>query len=268
MKQAAASAAKALVDPGTHVMSEPARRPPSEVGAEDRDEGPVAGDARARLELRLSAHLRRGRARVVVTDNVRTMVSVRKGQGVITFRVHHMFCDAPPRVVRALARYAEAGDRDAGRVLRAYVERNESRIRPSRTPARRPVCDTAGRYHDLRAIFDDLNARYFDGRIQAAITWGRRMRRRRRRRSIKLGSYDFENRLIRIHPVLDAADVPRYYVAWVVYHEMLHEVCDIPVKDGRRVYHTPEFRRAEAAFEDYAKAVLWERANVSKLLER
>jgi hypothetical protein len=34
------------------------------------------------------------------------------------------------------------------------------------------------------------------------------------------------------------------------------------------VYHTPEFRRAEALFERYAEAVLWERTMVHKLLDR
>ncbi len=276
MKQPPVSAAKAIRDGRSSPMSEPARTPPSPGPKKAERTLEVEGtravgpgeDGRAALELRLSAYLRSGRARVVLTDNRRTMVSIRRGRGVVTFRVHHMFADAPPKVVRALARYAERNDAEASKVLRAYVEANDVRIRREDQPGRAVPCDTAGRYHDLREIFDDLNRRYFDGGIVASITWGRRMKRKRRRRSIKLGSYDFERRVIRVHPVLDAADVPRYYVAWVVYHEMLHEVCDIPIKDGRRIYHTPEFRRAEAAFEDYARAVLWERANVAKLLDR
>lgn len=272
MKQSSVSAAKAVRPHVEGTMTEPARKTdevpePAERAAPPNGGGDRAG-GRARLEVRLDAYLRGGRARVVLTDNLRTMVSIRRGQGVITFRVHHMFCEAPARVVRALARYAERSDREASRILQAYVEANDCRIRAPDAARRSVPCDTAGRYHDLQEIFDDLNRRYFAGRIRATITWGRRMKRRRKRRSIKLGSYDFEQRLIRIHPILDAADVPRFYVAWVVYHEMLHEVCDIPIKDGRRVYHTPEFRRAEAAFEDYARAVMWERANVSKLLER
>jgi hypothetical protein len=77
-----------------------------------------------------------------------------------------------------------------------------------------------------------------------------------------------EEALIRIHPVLDAADVPRFFVEWIVYHEMLHEIHDMPVVDGRRVYHTREFREAESRFEHYADAVLWERSNVHRLLDR
>ena len=112
---------------------------------------------------------------------------------------------------------------------------------------------------------EGLNARYFAGAIQAKITWGPRTRRRPGRDSIKLGSYSVDEQLIRIHPVLDAGDVPRFFVEWIIYHEMLHEVHDMPIVDGRRVYHTPEFRRAEALFERYAEAVLWERTMVHKL---
>jgi hypothetical protein len=223
--------------------------------------------ARAELGTRLTAHLGKGRARVVVTDNLHTMVSIKRGHGVLTFRIHHMFVGAPPAVVRALARYAERQDRDAARMLRAFIESNELQIR-RRTEPRATACDVQGKHHNLQEIFDDLNARYFDGAIEARITWGPRTRRRRGRGSIKLGSYTCEDLLIRIHPVLDARDVPRFFVEWIVYHEMLHEIHDMPVVDGRRMYHTAEFRRAEARFDRYAEAVLWERTYLHKLLDR
>lgn len=222
--------------------------------------------ARRALQDRLAAYLDKGRARVVLTDNVHTMVSIKRGDGVVTFRLHRMFAAAPPTVLRALARYADGRDAASARMLRAFVDHNEAQIR--RGEQGPILCDVEGKYHNLLEIFDELNAEYFAGCIQARITWGARGRRKRTRDSIKLGSYTFEDQLIRIHPVLDAADVPRFFVAWIVYHEMLHEVYDMPVVDGRRVYHTPEFRSAEAKFERYAEAVLWERTHLAKLLER
>ena len=222
---------------------------------------------RDELQARLGAHLVRGRARVVVTDNVRTMLSIKRGQGVYTFRLHHMFVDAPPLVLRAIANYAEQQDREAAELLRAFIDSNDEAIR-SRVEPRPVAIDTQGRWHNLQAIFDEINAHYFDNRIRARITWGSRTRRKRGRQSIKLGSYTVEDELIRIHPVLDAEDVPWLFLAWVVYHEMLHEIHDMPIVDGRRVYHTREFRRAEAQFDQYAEAVLWERTNLHKLLDR
>lgn len=242
--------------------------------AEEEDVAPtpshpdeVREHRRRELQERLSAHLKSGRPRVVLTDNVHTMLSVKRGQGVLTLRIHHMFADAPPVIVRALAQYAEGKGRDAGRLLRAFIDANDHMIRTrSRT---RPISvDIEGKYYNLQELFDDLNQHYFDGQIQARITWGQRSRRKRGRGSIKLGSYTVEDALIRIHPVLDAADVPQFFIEWIIYHEMLHEIHDMPIVDGRRIYHTREFRRDEALFEHYAEAVLWERTNLHKLLDR
>lgn len=241
---------------------------PTEAGEPTGEANEASGDdLREELQERLAAYVHRGRVRVVLTDNLHTMVSVKKGQGVVTFRLHHMFAEAPPAVLRALARYAEKQDRSASAVLRAFVDSHEHLVRERDTP-RAVTCDVEGKFHNLQAIFDELNEQYFGNRVRARITWGPRTRRKRSRDSIQLGSYTVEDELIRIHPVLDARDVPRFFVGWIVYHEMLHELHDMPIVDGRRVYHTPEFRRAEAQYDRYAESVLWERTNLSKLLER
>lgn len=235
--------------------------PYSEMTAKQREA------ARAALQERLGAYLRTGAPRIVLTDNVHTMVSIKRGQGVVTFRLHHMFLDAPSIVLRELGRYSERQTRDAAKLLRDFIDARDHMVRRRESP--RPVTlDVEGKHHNLQEIFDELNEQYFEGAIRARITYGPRTKRRRSRDSIKLGSYTFEDELIRIHPVLDASDVPRFFVAWIVYHEMLHEIHDMPVVDGRRVYHTPEFRRAEAQFDQYAEAMLWERTNLHRLLER
>lgn len=229
---------------------------------------PATEDAlRQWLQRRLSAYLKSGRARIIFTDNVHTMLSVKRGQGVYTLRMHRMFAAAPPAVLRAVVRYAQAQDRESAALLRRFIDGHEHLIRESERP-RTQQLDTEGKHFNLQALFDGLNTRYFGNAIEAKITWGPRAKRRPGRESIKLGSYSIEERLIRVHPVLDAVDVPRFFVEWIIYHEMLHEVHDMPIVDGRRVYHTPEFRRAEALFDRYAEAVLWERTQVHKLLDR
>lgn len=222
---------------------------------------------RAELQARLAAYVSRGRARVVLTDNTHTMMSVKRGQGVTSFRLHHMFTDAPSAVLRAVVRYAERQDAEASALLKHFIDANEVKIRAP-TGSRPVALDVEGKHHNLQSLYDDLNERYFDGKIRARITWGHRGKRRRRRGSIRLGSYTVEDELIRIHPVLDASDVPEWFVAWIVYHEMLHEIHDMPIVDGRRIYHTREFREAEAQFEHYAACVSWERTHLDKLLTR
>jgi hypothetical protein len=214
-----------------------------------------------RLQQVLSAPLS-----LTLTDNQSTMVSVKRRGGTLRARVHHMFVDAPDRVLRALARYIARADRKDSAMLGGFIEGNHWRIRRGRAAGRRkPVIDSRGDFHDLGAILDDLNARYFKNEIDARITWGARARPRRRQ-SIKMGSYSVEERLIRVHPSLDREHVPRYFVEWIVFHEMLHQVFDIPKVNGRRQFHTPEFLARERAFEHYERARRWERRHLDHLL--
>jgi len=209
------------------------------------------------------------RVRLVVHDNRSTMVSFRRVSGLLHYRVHHMFLDAPKDVVHALAAFAGPGQgmaarrRDAGGRIDAYVRQHRARIgepRPAQLQAR-------GSVHDLQAIFDRLNARYFQGRVEARIGWGPN-RGGRRRRTIKTGVYVQDARLIRIHPALDRHEVPELYVAAVVFHEMLHQVVPAIERNGRRLVHSAEFRRHERAYPDHAIAKRWEEENLQLLLHR
>ena len=234
-------------------------------------------EAQDSLERRIRAHLARGRVQVTLTDNRYTMISVRRLAGKdagkderrsrrYEVRLHHMFADADPVITRALAHYIADNDADASRILGDFIDANADHVRGRSRRAPAQLIFTAGEHHDLRAIVDELNARYFANRIEAAITWGARTGRPRRRNSIKMGSYSVEDRLIRIHRSLDRAFVPRFFVAWIVFHEMLHQVHDIRVKNGRREFHSKEFLADEAGFELYEDAKLWERRHLDALL--
>jgi hypothetical protein len=225
--------------------------------------------ARDRLARRITAYLGPGRIELVITDNRHTMISVRKrstfrGQ-VFGLRLHHMFLECQPQIARALGRYVAKNDKAASALLGRYIDANQVMIdRPAAAPRR---ISPQGEHHDLGAILADLNHRYFGDAVSARITWGRGGPvGHARRRSIKMGSYCPEEMLIRIHPALDHAWVPRFFVQWIVFHEMLHELHEMPVVKGRRQYHTAAFRRDEARFEHHTRAAAWERDNLDRLL--
>jgi hypothetical protein len=222
--------------------------------------------AAERLADSLSVHVGE-RVRLVVHDNRSTMVSFKREAGLLHYRVHHMFLDAPVDVVEALAAFAGPGRgmaarrRDAGGRIDAYVREHRARIAEPR-PAR---VDPRGRTHDLASIFRRLNDEHFDGAVEAHITWGPN-RGGRRRRTIKTGVYVQDARLIRIHPALDRPEVPEFYVAAVVFHEMLHQAVPAVERNGRRIVHGAEFRRRERAYPDHTRARAWEEENLELLL--
>jgi len=205
--------------------------------------------------------------RLIVHDNRSTMVSFRRAAGALHYRVHHMFLDAPGEVVRALAHFAgpargaAARRRDAGGRIDAFVRTRRDRIGAPKVGRLQP----RGRAHDLQAIFDRLNAQEFDGAIQARIGWGA-VRPGARRRTVKTGVYLQDARVIRIHPTLDRPEVPEFYVAAVVFHEMLHQAVPAREVGRRRIVHGPEFRRRELAYRDHARARAWELRHLSLLL--
>ncbi|MFT3692131.1 MAG: hypothetical protein QM831_03255 [Kofleriaceae bacterium] len=229
---------------------------------------PEIADAQDSLERRIRAHMTKGRVTVILTDNRYTMISVRRipKEKRYEVRLHHMFADADPVITRALARYIAENDAEASRVLGDFIDSNSGHVRgrARRQPAQ--VIFTQGEFHDLRSIYDELNARYFGNKIEALITWGQKTGRPKRRNSIKMGSYAVEDRLIRIHRSLDRAFVPRFFVAWIVFHEMLHQVHDIRVKNGRREFHSKEFLADEAMYEHFDQAKSWERQHLDALL--
>lgn len=245
------------------------------VGAEDRsawladaDASPFESDARfTRVGLEMHLQVLCGRElSLCLTDNERTMISTRNHRGRYVVRVHHMFLDAPPPVVAALGGYLSQTDPDAPRLLFDFIKSQRQRIR-RRTEPRTTALRVDGQHHDLTAILGQLNRQYFDDEVQARIGWGKQSGpRKRMRRSIKLGSYRSADALIRIHPVLDAAWVPGFFVAFIVYHEMLHQVVAPTVRGSRREYHSPEFRARERQFLAYDEAIAWERAHLRRLL--
>ena len=211
----------------------------------------------------LSANLRIP-VRLSVTDNRSTMVSFRRSAHALQLRLHHMFLDAPEDVVRAVADYAGRGNRLAGVILDDYIRGQQPRIRQERHAAEADL-DPQGRCFNLQEMFAQLNRTYFQNTIQARVGWGR-LPPRRRRKSIRLGVYDHQTREIRIHPALDRPEVPAFFVEFILFHEMLHQLFPSSNATGRRVHHPRAFREREKAFPLYAAALRWERENLHLLL--
>jgi hypothetical protein len=128
-----------------------------------------------------------------------------------------------------------------------------------------------GRYHNLDAYLQDLEDDYFyPQQLDLHICWGRWPREGYK--NVSLGNCYPSRHLIRISPILDCKQVPRYFVKYVIFHEMLHYVTPYEehhTDDG--VYfsvHTPAFLEAEAKYKYYAKALRWEENNVHKFFRK
>jgi len=204
---------------------------------------------------------------LTITNNRSTMMSVRPSGGRLKVRLHRMFLDAPPRVREAVAAWARNPKaKAAGRVVDAFIRDQRHKLD---LPASKPAhVQSRGNFHDLREIYADVNAAEFQNSVDAPITWGK-FTARGRRRSIRLGSYSPDQHLIRVHPLLDQEFVPRWFVRYIVFHEMLH--ADLGIQrspTGRRRIHHRGFVEREQAYPDYERALRWldDPRNLARLL--
>ena len=229
-----------------------------------------------RLELlRRLNRLSSGKLRsLTLTDNRRTILTVRPAPAAdrsrLELRIHHSFVEAPEEVLRAVADFVESKKgseraRQALTLIREHFSRHKSKTGRHRKAVLRPE----GCALDLRELVVDLNQRYFEGRLSVDVSWGRAAAgacRRGRGSSLQLGSYSYEDNLIRVHRVLDDPGVPRYVVEAVVHHELLHADMPPEIRNGRRFFHTPEFRRRERQFRLLGRANAWIQEHLPELL--
>lgn len=216
--------------------------------------------------------------RVVYTRARRTPLQVRRRaearavvHRTIEVRMHAMFATAPAEIRRAVAVWIRSGRRapracaELDRWILASLERLPPRAE------RQLALRSAGRQHDLAALSADILRHeladdFPDDARWPRITWGRRIRSRTRH-SLRLGSFDPDGSVVRIHPVLDQAAVPESFVRYVVFHELLHAALPPrPGKGARWIHHSAAFKKRERAYAGHAAALCWEETHMGELI--
>lgn len=227
-----------------------------------KNELTIRGQVRVELALR---HCLGPRVIVSLTTNRSTMISYNRRRGVLYVRVHAIFADAPLLVLEAMATFVSGGRATVrqAKLIDDWIELNRHQIR--KPESKLMIVQPIGEVHDLQTSMDRLNALHFKSSSQAAITWSKAAKNQKRT-SIRMGSYCDEQRLIRIHPALDQAFVPLYFVESVIFHELLHESHGVKEKDGRRCIHSEAFLEDERRFPEFDDSRRWERKNLNQLL--
>jgi hypothetical protein len=192
---------------------------------------------------------------IVITDNSTSMLSIKERKGIAIVRLNRMFLYAGDSVLNEIADYIKH-NRKKTLLIREFINRHTHSLK--KNPPRKVTIRTEGRYHDLKEIYHSINQEYFSEKISASITWGAKSPKRAAAKRT-LGSYSYHSNIIRINPQLDSTKVPRYYMEFLVYHEMLHAEIGVKRDNGRRIVHSREFKKREKEFSLYKRAVAWEK---------
>lgn len=114
-------------------------------------------------------------------------------------------------------------------------------------------------HHYLDALAAEVHRTYFQKYPPLPVRWGHQISRKRRR-SIRLGSYNHHTGEIRIHPLLNARQIPAFFIQSIIHHEYLHHILG-----GS---HNRRFHAQERKFRYYREAQEWIRRNLFMLLGR
>lgn len=213
------------------------------------------------------------RVHIVFHRNRRTMISWSRKDGAGILRLHQIFARAPASVLDAVVRHfftsLEAREKSALRALiMDFVDANRhATICESHFPRVRPP---RGRFYDL----DDIHKRVIELHVPEYRSRNGllRMGWSYRRTPSLMGKWiegpPGRPNLIVVNRLLDTKEVPSFYVEYIVYHELLHDLFPIERRAGRWVHHSAEFRRRERDFPRYRDARRWEEQELPELLCR
>ena len=122
-----------------------------------------------------------------------------------------------------------------------------------------PLPWTLDGHHHLASLAAEVHRTYFFKYPQLRVRWGHQIQRKSRR-SIRLGSYNHVTNEIRIHPSLNAANIPAFFIQSIIHHEYLHHVLG--------ANHDRRFHSHERKFHYYRESKEWIRRNLFLLLGR
>jgi len=111
--------------------------------------------------------------------------------------------------------------------------------------------------HHLDSLAAEIHRTYFFKYPPLSVKWGQRITRKRRR-SIRLGSYNHHTNEIRVHPSLNAPNIPAFFIQSIIHHEYLHHVLG--------ANHNRRFHAHERQFRYYRESREWIRRNLFSLL--
>ncbi len=184
---------------------------------------------------------------IVITRNRASMLSVRFHPDRICIRMHEAFLNAPQDILQSLKDWLKTRRRERWHPIAEFAKNIQIREAP---PAH---VRTTGEVYDLKELLREVSQEFFGGKPKCQITWGRagRRKKRARTRTVHWGTYDTRIKLIRVNPRLDSKTVPRSFVKYIIYHELLHECIPAERRNGRNAHHHATFKIMDRKFPDW-----------------
>jgi hypothetical protein len=194
---------------------------------------------------------------IIVNENRSSLLSVLSKKGKwARLSLHRIFLNAPEAVIEAVALFIKNKKDPSFIRIKSFIQSTIKEVDYSHRLDLKSL-STKGRCFDLEELFNEINREYFDNRVNLKITWHERPNKKTSR--IVYGQYYEILKLIKINKMLDDPQFPRFFLKFVIYHEMLHHVIPSYIDDkGVQCVHSKSFKYMELKFKEYNQAKKWE----------
>ncbi len=192
---------------------------------------------------------------VVEFTNIAGLYRSRRQGNTVTFAICEGFINASDEILAALIKNALLGKSpETTKIIRDFGSSEEySEILLELDLIAEAIAENPmGKHYNLEDLFKRVQSEYFAGNItRPRLAWSQINTYR------KFGHYEPGKDRVVISSTLDDARIPEYVTEFVLYHEVLHKYHGATWKNGKRMVHTPEFRRDERKFKWYDEASQW-----------
>jgi hypothetical protein len=171
----------------------------------------------------------------------------------ITLEINESFISSPRSIKELLVRSTIGGkSHTKNKMLKEFTKGPEFKkiSRLIQAENKNNLITYQGLFFNLEEIFQTINRRYFEGKLdRPRLNWSSRHSKRR------LGYYHPDSDQITISRSLDSKAVQPLLIEYILYHEMLHNFMGIRETNSRRYAHTGEFKKKEKSFINYQEAI-------------
>ena len=196
---------------------------------------------------------------LTINDNRSTMISIlERKRKYARVSIHRMFLNASNTVILALADLLiNKRSREHNKTIRKFIDQSSPEY-DSKQKLDKNKLLMQGDFFDLKELYQKVNSEYFHSKLELSITWFGK-KKRMPKTQISYGLYHQSLRLIKINRLLDQIVTPSYFIEYIIYHEMLHDIYRPETNSrGYRRIHTQKFREKEKEFMHYNQAKNWE----------
>lgn len=206
--------------------------------------------------------------KIIIRANNSSIISIKQNIFVKQITLHPVFIKCSDDIFIDLINFLNAKNKNKDSII---LKNRLLDFFYDNKPIKKQKINLDSKHYDLKLIYDEIidiiKNIYILNYNKISITWGKKTSTRRR--SIRFGSFNKLNNIIRIHPILDDNKIPLFFLKSVILHEIAHFIY---IENGyeklRKTFHNKYFYEILVSIDnDHEKSKQWQKENLKLFLK-